>query len=285
MPVMGGDPAGGVVVALLGSVEVGPAGGVMAPVAQSRLRVLLGLLGVTEGRVVTAEALVDGLWGEEWSPGRERNLHALVYQLRRRLAALEPGKGGTRLARAGAGYRLTLGPGELDVAVFRDLARLAQNPGTPRRPSPAQHKPVPGPGPGQPRPALPGSARPGTAAGTPARADSRSRPGDRSLPHSPATARLSSYYPTLGHPRPPGTPAPRLRLGRRPAPPRPTSTEGKATTTPPAGSPPITGIVELAPGPPPRPALLAPDVPRASPGVQRWHPNHSRLTAACATRR
>ena len=126
MPVMGGDPAGGVVVALLGSVEVGPAGGVMAPVAQSRLRVLLGLLGVTEGRVVTAEALVDGLWGEEWSPGRERNLHALVYQLRRRLAALEPGKGGTRLARAGAGYRLTLGPGELDVAVFRDLARLGR---------------------------------------------------------------------------------------------------------------------------------------------------------------
>jgi predicted ATPase/class 3 adenylate cyclase len=126
MPVMGGDPAGGVAVALLGPVEVGPAGGVMAPVAQPRLRVLLGLLGVTEGRVVTAEALVDGLWGEEWSPGRERNLHALVYQLRRRLAVLEPGKGGARLARAGAGYRLTLGPGELDVAVFRDLARLGR---------------------------------------------------------------------------------------------------------------------------------------------------------------
>jgi predicted ATPase/class 3 adenylate cyclase len=126
MPVMGGDPAGGVVVALLGSVEVGPAGGVMAPVAQPRLRVLLGLLGVTEGRLVTAEALVDGLWGEEWSPGRERNLHALVYQLRRRLAALEPGKGGARLARAGAGYRLTLDPGKLDVAVFRDLARLGR---------------------------------------------------------------------------------------------------------------------------------------------------------------
>ena len=126
MPVMGGDPAGGVAVALLGPVEIGPAGGVMAPVAQPRLRVLVGLLGVTEGRVVTGEALVDGLWGEEWSPGRERNLHALVYQLRRRLAVLEPGKGGARLARAGAGYRLTLGPGGLDVAVFRDLARLGR---------------------------------------------------------------------------------------------------------------------------------------------------------------
>ena len=49
-----------------------------------------------------------------------------MYQLRRRLAALEPDKGGARLARAGAGYRLTLGPGELDVAVFRDLARLGR---------------------------------------------------------------------------------------------------------------------------------------------------------------
>ena len=44
-----------------------------------------------------------------------------MYQLRRRLAALEP-EGAARLARAGAGYRLVLGPGELDVAVFGDLA-------------------------------------------------------------------------------------------------------------------------------------------------------------------
>ena len=123
MPVMGGNRSDvGLVVALLGPVEVGPARGVTAPVAQPRLRVLLGLLGVVNGRVVTAEALVDGLWEEEWSRGRERNLHALVYQLRRRLATLEPDKGATRLARAGAGYRLVLAPGELDVAVFRDLA-------------------------------------------------------------------------------------------------------------------------------------------------------------------
>jgi len=39
MPVMGGGRDGtGVVVALLGPVEIGPAGGVMAGVAQPRLR-------------------------------------------------------------------------------------------------------------------------------------------------------------------------------------------------------------------------------------------------------
>jgi hypothetical protein len=118
---MGGDAVDArVMVALLGPVEIGPAGGAMAPVAQPRLRVLLGLLGVAAGRVVSAESLVDGVWGEEWSPRREQNLHALVYQLRRRLAVLEPGTGEARLARAGGGYRLALGPGELDVAVFED---------------------------------------------------------------------------------------------------------------------------------------------------------------------
>ncbi len=65
MPVMGRESAvgGGVAVGLLGPVEIGPAGGVMTPVAPPRLRVLLGLRGVVAGRVVTAEALVDGVWG------------------------------------------------------------------------------------------------------------------------------------------------------------------------------------------------------------------------------
>jgi DNA-binding SARP family transcriptional activator/tetratricopeptide (TPR) repeat protein len=127
MPGMGTDSAGaGLAVRLLGPVEIGRAGGVVAPVAQPQQRVLLGLLAVAAGRMVSAEALVDGVWGEEWSPRREQNLHALVYQLRRRLAALEPGAGpgcgGGRLARAGGGYQLALAAGELDVAVFQDLA-------------------------------------------------------------------------------------------------------------------------------------------------------------------
>ena len=66
MPVMGGGRDGtGVVVALLGPVEIGRAAGGLAGVPQPRLRVLLGLLGVAAGRVVTAEALVDGVWGDE----------------------------------------------------------------------------------------------------------------------------------------------------------------------------------------------------------------------------
>ena len=124
MRVMGGNSGGGpgLVLRLLGPVEIGRSGGVMAPVPQPRLRVLLALLGVAAGRVVSSEALVEGLWGEEWSPGRELNLHSQVSALRRRLEQVEPGGGGARLIRAGAGYRLGLGPGELDVEVFGTLA-------------------------------------------------------------------------------------------------------------------------------------------------------------------
>jgi hypothetical protein len=64
MPVMGGDRADARLwVALLGPVEVGPAGGGTTSVSQPRLRLLLGLLGVAEGRVVSCEALVNGVWG------------------------------------------------------------------------------------------------------------------------------------------------------------------------------------------------------------------------------
>ena len=92
----------------------------MTPVARPRLRVLLGLLAVAGGRMVTAEALVDGVWGGVVTgPGEEPARAGLP-------AAAAAGRcgagGGARLARAGTGYRLALGPGELDVAVFRELA-------------------------------------------------------------------------------------------------------------------------------------------------------------------
>ena len=120
---MDGDHSGGgLVVALLGPVEIGRATGVMTGVPQPRLRVLLGLLGAAAGRVISGEALVDGLWGEEWSPRRELNLHGQVSALRRRLEQVEPGRGGARLARVGPGYRLALGPGELDSEAFGGLA-------------------------------------------------------------------------------------------------------------------------------------------------------------------
>ena len=77
MPVMGGDTAG-LVVALLGPVEIGQAGEALTPVPQPRLRVLLGLLGVAGGRMVTTESLVAGVWGGVVAGAREEPARAGV---------------------------------------------------------------------------------------------------------------------------------------------------------------------------------------------------------------
>jgi predicted ATPase/DNA-binding SARP family transcriptional activator len=112
----------GLVVGLLGPVEVASAGGGMAGAARPMLRVLVALLGVSAGRVVPDEALVDGLWGEEWSRERVQNLHTHVSALRRLLAAGERGRGEPRVVRSGGGYRLAVAETEVDAGLFRSLA-------------------------------------------------------------------------------------------------------------------------------------------------------------------
>src|SRR5262249_61198039 len=84
-------------------------------------RSVVARLGVVGGGVVPDEALVDGLWGEEWSRDRGHNLHAHVYALRRRLAAANP-RGASWVARSGGGYRLVLADDEVDAGLFRSLA-------------------------------------------------------------------------------------------------------------------------------------------------------------------
>src|SRR5262245_36416962 len=117
-----GAAGGGLVVGLLGPVEVASAAGGLAGVARPMLRVLVAMLGVAPGRVVPDEALVDGLWGEEWSRERERNLHTHVSALRRLLAAAEPGRGGLRVVRSGGGYRLVAAEAEVEAGWFRSRA-------------------------------------------------------------------------------------------------------------------------------------------------------------------
>jgi DNA-binding SARP family transcriptional activator len=105
---------------LLGSVEL-VSETAQPDLAQAQLRVLLATLALSANHVVSIPALTDALWQEEPSQRRQRNLHAHVYQLRRRLATAEPG-GDSRLARAAHGYRLALHEDDLDAAVFSTLA-------------------------------------------------------------------------------------------------------------------------------------------------------------------
>jgi len=114
--------AAGLSVGLLGPVVIGIERGGMSPVGQQMLRVLVGLLGVAGGQAISVPTLIDGLWGEEWSPGREKNLYSRIWALRRLLEETEPGRGASRLVRSGDGYLLELDPGGLDVQQFRLLS-------------------------------------------------------------------------------------------------------------------------------------------------------------------
>ena len=96
---------------MLGPLELrGPAGEVV-PVAGARLRTLLVLLALEPGRVVSAERLIDGVWGDE--PPSGNALQALVSRLR---------KAGLVIEAASYGYRLVIEPEQIDAQVFARLA-------------------------------------------------------------------------------------------------------------------------------------------------------------------
>jgi DNA-binding SARP family transcriptional activator len=107
-------------VRLLGPVEV-LAAGQLAPITQQGLRALLALLALSANRVVSESALIDGLWRDGAARPREGNLHAQVYQLRKRLIGMEPDRDSLRLVTRPPGYLLTLGPAESDLALFAAL--------------------------------------------------------------------------------------------------------------------------------------------------------------------
>ncbi len=74
------------VVRLLGPLEV-ECGDRPVPIGAAKERLLLVLLALNAGRVVTAERLVDALWGEEPPESAGVSLRVLVSRLRKGLAA------------------------------------------------------------------------------------------------------------------------------------------------------------------------------------------------------
>ncbi len=88
-----------------------------AALGAPKQRGLLALLLVNRRRLVTAEQLVDGLWGEAPPASAVQSLQVYVHGLRRAL-------GGERIETAGRGYRVVVGEDELDLDRFeRTLER------------------------------------------------------------------------------------------------------------------------------------------------------------------
>jgi predicted ATPase/DNA-binding SARP family transcriptional activator len=116
---------------VLGPVAVWTADGEPVPVPGLKVRALLAVLLIHEGRPVPAARLIDALWGERLPGDPAGTLSGKVTQLRRSLERAEPG--GRRLvASPPPGYRLRLDANAVDVDRFRALAARARATADPR---------------------------------------------------------------------------------------------------------------------------------------------------------
>jgi predicted ATPase/DNA-binding SARP family transcriptional activator len=101
---------------LLGALEVLDDDGNEVSIAGAKLRALLAVLALHAGRVVTAEHLVDALWGEQPPAGVRNGLQGLASKLRRALGSSD------LVVMRGDGYAVDLPPEAIDVGQFEQLA-------------------------------------------------------------------------------------------------------------------------------------------------------------------
>ena len=106
---------------LLGPLEV-TADGRTLELGGGRQRALLALLALRPGQVVSTDALVESLWGEQPPPTAHKALQGLISQLRRALSPLGDGVIATRPP----GYALDVDPDSIDVHRFERLAALGR---------------------------------------------------------------------------------------------------------------------------------------------------------------
>ena len=84
-------------------------------------RALLALLLLSPGRMVTANTLIDRLWGEALPADPSNALQLRVSKLRRALAGTD-----AAVARDGVGYRVDVAPDSVDVEAFASGVRAAR---------------------------------------------------------------------------------------------------------------------------------------------------------------
>ena len=89
-------------------------GGAPLPVRGTKQRALLALLALQRGRPISADRLIDALWGDGQVANAANALQAQIGQLRRALGA-------TAIVTSEAGYALDVGPDDVDAARFEQL--------------------------------------------------------------------------------------------------------------------------------------------------------------------
>lgn len=105
---------------ILGPVEVDDDTGRRVAIGGPQQRAVLALLLIDRNRVVSADRLIEHLWGPEPPATARGLLQGCVAQLRRDLPA------GTPLLTKAPGYSLHVRQGELDLDLFLDLEKRAE---------------------------------------------------------------------------------------------------------------------------------------------------------------
>ncbi|WP_343243045.1 BTAD domain-containing putative transcriptional regulator [Streptomyces sp. SID12501] len=114
---------------LLGAVELAVRGRT-AEVGPPQRRAVLAALAVDTGRPVTADVLIQRVWGADPPDGARRALHAHIARLRRLCEHTEDAEDAQlRLLRRSGGYVLEARPDQVDVHRFRQLAGRAREAG------------------------------------------------------------------------------------------------------------------------------------------------------------
>src|SRR6201997_3874495 len=89
-------------------------GGVPVKVRGAKQRALLALLALQRGQPVSADRLIDVLWGDGQAAHPANALHAQIVQLRRTF-------GPAAVVTTEAGYALDVGADDVDVVRFEQL--------------------------------------------------------------------------------------------------------------------------------------------------------------------
>lgn len=108
----------GVHVRVLGPVEV-VVEGRQVPLGGPKQRTVLALLASTRGRWVSADWLIDGVWGEAPTKAAKGTLHTYISSLRSQV--------GSALEGGGAGYRLAIEPEDIDAGLFESSVESARS--------------------------------------------------------------------------------------------------------------------------------------------------------------
>lgn len=107
---------------VLGALVVRDRDGRVVGVPEAKVRALLAILLAAEGRGVSVDRLIDGLWGE----GGGRPPSNPVNSLQAKVSQLRGAIGRERVVRQGAGYRLVLEGADIDAVRFQGLVERAR---------------------------------------------------------------------------------------------------------------------------------------------------------------